>query len=41
MSLDREAENHMTQYGALGFQSIEVLIENNFGNPPCQGDLQQ
>jgi len=31
----------MTQYGALGFQSIEVLIENNFGNPPSQGDLQQ
>ena len=31
----------MNHYGDQGFQSIEVLIENNFGNAPSQGDLQQ
>lgn len=31
----------MVQYGDQGFQSIEVLIENNFGNAPSQSDLQQ
>ena len=31
----------MIQFGDRGFQSIEILIENNFGSTPTQSDLQQ
>ncbi len=28
----------MTQYGASGFQAIDVLIEDNYGNSPSQSE---
>ena len=31
----------MNQYGAQGFQSIDVLIENSYGQTPSESDLQQ
>ncbi len=31
----------MTEYGADGFQAIDILIENNYGSAPSQSELGQ